>query len=292
MITIFTPTYNRAYSLPSLYASLCAQTNKDFEWLIVDDGSTDATEELVKRFKALQLLESSSFEIRYFKQENRGKHCAINYGVAEAAGELFFIVDSDDKLTNDATEWIQNCFDGIREDEKFAGISGIRITPDGNRIGGSMKYEVLDTDAVSLRFRDGIDGDMAEIYRLDILRKFPFPVFGNERFCPEALVWNRIAKEYKLRYLNHGIYVCEYLPDGLTAKIVKIRHESPMASMSYYAELFHCKIPCMQKIKAAINFWRFAKCGLFSQVAKMQMLNPLSLICAPIGWVYAMIDQW
>jgi glycosyltransferase involved in cell wall biosynthesis len=102
MITIFTPTYNRAYSLRRLYDSLCKQTSNDFEWLVVDDGSTDDTENLINSFIA-----DGKVDIRYFKQANGGKHRAINFGVREARGELFFIVDSDDQVTPDAVEWIE-----------------------------------------------------------------------------------------------------------------------------------------------------------------------------------------
>lgn len=98
MITIFTPTYNRAYRLPNLYKSLQEQTCKDFEWLVVDDGSTDNTSKLFEQWQA----EENSFPIRYFKQPNGGKHRAINRGVKEAKGELFFIVDSDDTLSSNA----------------------------------------------------------------------------------------------------------------------------------------------------------------------------------------------
>lgn len=292
MVTIFTPTYNRAYILPKLYESLCKQTCMDFEWVIVDDGSTDGTEELVCRFERFEKFdEFERFPIRYFKQENGGKHRAINRGVQEARGELFFIVDSDDRLTEDAVEWIRECYDKIRGEERFAGLSGIRIRPDGSRIGGCLDYKMLDTDALSLRLVEKIDGDMAEIYRTQVLRAFPFPVFERERFCPEALVWNRIAQKYMLRYVNHGIYVCEYLPDGLTAKIDKLRHRSPLASMTYYSELMHLPISAAQKLKANINFWRFAPVRLWYRAVDMQMLNLWSIGGLPLGCLYAMIDR-
>lgn len=287
MITVFTPTYNRAYTLPKLFESLCSQTSKDFEWLVVDDGSSDNTTDLITNYK----LQITSFPIRYFKQENAGKHTAINRGVKEARGELFFIVDSDDRLTADAIEWISESYKQIKNNDQFAGLSGLRITPDGKRIGGEMHCELLDTDALSLRLVEKVDGDMAEIYRTDALRAFPFPVFDGEKFCPEAMVWNRIAQRYKLRYFNHGIYVCEYLADGLTARIQRLRHRSPKASMTYYSELQQMPISIAQKLKANINYWRFAPMSLWKLALKMRMLNIWSLIGCPLGCIYASIDK-
>lgn len=287
MVTVFTPSYNRAYILPKLYESLCKQTSMDFEWVIVDDGSSDGTSELITNYE----LQITPFPIRYFRQENAGKHIAINRGVQEAKGELFFIVDSDDQLTEDAVEWIGKTYQDIRGNEQFAGLSGIRVTPDGKRIGGSMNYESLDTDALSLRLIEEIDGDMAEVYRTEVLRQFPFPKVEGEKFCPEALVWNRMAQQYKLRYVNHGIYVCEYLPDGLTAKIVQLRHRSPLTSMMYYSELQHLQIPAGQQLKANINFWRFAPVRLWHKAVEMKMLNVWTLMGLPLGCVYSMMDK-
>lgn len=292
MVTVFTPTYNRAYILPKLYESLCRQTSKSFEWVIVDDGSTDGTEELVSGFKEFHVLGVVPFEIRYFRQENGGKHRAINRGVHEALGELFFIVDSDDRLTDDAIEWITYTYGQIKGDERFAGLSGIRIFPDGKRIGGGNDWGMIDATNLERVFKYRIAGDMAEVYRTEILKKYPFPDFAGERFCPEAMVWNRIAQLYKLRYCHYPIYICEYLEDGLTAKIVRIRHRSPKASMLYYAELQHMSIPMPEKLKANINFWRFAPMRLWNDSYHLGMLNFLSLIGCPLGCIYSLVDKY
>lgn len=287
MITVFTPTYNRAYILPKLYESLCKQTSMDFEWLIVDDGSSDTTTELVANYK----LQNTPFPILYFRQENAGKHIAINRGVQEAKGELFFIVDSDDQLTEDAIEWINVTYSQIKGLDIFAGLSGIRVYPDGRRIGGGPDWGTIDATNLERVTKYRIAGDMAEIYITDILRQYPFPSFAGERFCPEAMVWNRIAQKYKLRYCHHPIYICEYLEDGLTAKIIKIRHRSPKASMLYYAELQHMNIPISEKMKANVNFWRFAPMKLWSDSCQLGMLNLLSLIGCPMGCMYSLVDK-
>jgi glycosyltransferase involved in cell wall biosynthesis len=120
LITVFTPTYNRAKLLKRLYDSLCVQTFTDIEWLIIDDGSVDNTEKIVNGFIA-----ENKIGIRYIKQRNGGKHRAINHGVREAKGELFFIVDSDDWLPEDSLETINKYYQGIKDDKSFAGISGL-----------------------------------------------------------------------------------------------------------------------------------------------------------------------
>lgn len=253
MVTIFTPSYNRAYILPKLYESLCIQTSKDFEWLIVDDGSIDNTENIIQDY-----IKDQKIKIRYFKQINGGKHRAINRGLKEAKGNLFFIVDSDDWLTSNAVDWILKTAKEIMHDNRFAGISGTRIFPNGHKIGGDDDFGIIDANAIEIRTKHFVAGDLAEIFKTEILRKYPFPEFDGEKFCPEALIWNRIAKKYKLRYVNCGIYVCEYLSDGLTASIIKQRRNSPIASMTYYSEFYNSVIPLRIKLRSAINFHRFS----------------------------------
>lgn len=290
MVTIFTPTYNRAFILTSLYESLASQSLMDFEWVIVDDGSTDETEQLVSSFKN----QDPPFEIRYFKQKNGGKHRAINRGVREAKGELFFIVDSDDRLTHDAIAWIDNQWTRIKEEEgwmqRFAGLSGIRITPDGKKIGSDADFGMIDANAMEIREKFHVRGDLAEVFRTDVLRNFPFPEFDDETFCPEALVWFRIAQNYQMRFVHHGIYVCDYLPDGLTAKIVLVRHRSPLASMTYYSELFGYERTVKLKLRAAINFWRFFNNRHLGKIKIMRVLNLLSLCALPLGLLAKLND--
>lgn len=255
LITIFTPTYNRSYTLKKLYDSLRQQTEQNFEWIIIDDGSSDDTEELVENLKR-----ENKIPITYEKQKNGGKHRAINRGLKLAAGEFFFIVDSDDFLTNDAIEKINiGCIEGA-DLKECCGLIFNNIYPDKTCVGGKPSIDRLYCNLFEFRFKYKIRGDKAEVYKTEIIRNFLFPEISNELFCPEALVMHRIAKRYKMLYINEGIYVCEYLPDGLSAKIVKIRMKSPQYSTLYYKELFYYDIPMKQKIKASINYWRFAFC--------------------------------
>lgn len=211
-ITVFTSTYNRAYIINNLYNSLKKQKFKDFEWLIIDDGSEDDTETIVNKWICEQV-----FLIRYYKISNGGKHKAINKGVNLAKGKLFFIVDSDDSLTEDAlykiNKWdieINNC------KERFAGVVGNKGYTRKRLVGTTFEQTFIDAKSTE-RGKYNINGDKAEAYYTDILKLYPFPEYEGEKFITERVVWDKIASDgYMLRYYNSIIYLCDYLEDGLT----------------------------------------------------------------------------
>lgn len=213
MITIFTPTYNRGHLIDRLYQSLLAQTSKDFEWIVIDDGSSDNTEEYF-----LQIIKKDNpFEIIYKKQPNGGKHRAINNGVKIARGELFFIVDSDDYLLEDAIEKILSWSKNLEDTKKWAGVSGLRGYTQNECIGGNgNKKKFIDAKNTE-REKYNLCGDKAEAYFTEILRKYPFPEFEGENFITEEVVWNAIAHDgFYIRWFNEIIYICKYLDGGLT----------------------------------------------------------------------------
>lgn len=231
MITIITPTYNRIHTLKRLYLSLYNQDNYDFEWLIVDDGSTDQTKTYIES------LANNKFIIKYHYKDNGGKHRAINYGIKHADGEWILILDSDDFLTTDAISIIKEQTTKIESDNRYCGVTGLRLDLNHNIIGSKCNYETLDTDNISFRTKYKIVGDKAEVYRTSILKEYPFPEFNDEKFCTEAIVWNRIANKYITRYINKGFYICEYQDDGLTSKYWELMDKNPKSSMLYYKEL-------------------------------------------------------
>lgn len=248
LFTVFTPTYNRAYSLRRLYESLKRQSFRDFEWLIVDDGSSDNTSEIIEEF-----IKERFLAINYIYQANGGKHRAINKGALHAKGELFFIVDSDDYLPVASLQIISDYYAQVRGDSCFAGVCGLKCYEDGEPTGGYMSDEFSDWRPQNRIYR----GDMAEVFKSDIIRKYPFPDFEGEKFCPEVLVWNRIGENYLMRYFNKCVYICEYLPDGLSRAIVRIRIRSPKYASETSRELLFMDIPIKKKLKESINFWRF-----------------------------------
>ena len=285
-ITVFTPTYNRAHLLPRLYESLCSQTFRDFEWVIVDDGSTDETKSLSL---SLPSREETFFPIRYYYQENGGKHRAINRGVEEANGELFLVLDSDDTLPEKSLERIDYYYKQVRGDQRFGGVCGYMAHHDGTMIGHGCDVTVLDTNSIDLRYRYHVKGDMLEVFRTSVLREIPFPEIKGEKFVPEALVWNRIACKYLLRVFREVVYYRDYLSGGLTEKIVKIRMESPIASTMTYVEMLQYNIPFIQKIKATINYWRFAFC--VNRKLRSVKVPWYWVWTAPIGFLMHKRDQ-
>jgi len=221
-ITLFTPTYNRAHTLPVLYKSIQSQTYRDFEWLIVDDGSVDNTEDLVSRW-----LTENDFPVRYYKKENGGKCSAINYALDLAQGELFFIMDSDDYLTDDALAKVAKWESALPKDKNFCGVAG--------NLGTSKEYtpntifdkEYLDCTLLN-RYKD-IDGERAMVFYTNIHRQYKYPVFEGEKFMTEAVVYNRMAKDgYLMRFYNDIIWIYEYRDDGLTKAGNSIFVNNPM----------------------------------------------------------------
>lgn len=255
--TIFTPTFNRAHLLPRLFESLTQLDFNDFEWVIVDDGSTDETKKVVSEF-----ISNSSFPIRYLVQENQGKHAATNLGVEHAKGDFFFIVDSDDWLPAEALSVAMRYTERIQSSE-IAGIAGKRSF-------GDTMHDFPFTERVStpleMRYRFKNNFDLAEIYKTEVLKEFPFPVFSGEKFITESLVWFRIASKYQLLYFNEFIYHCEYQADGLTDNYRKLMETNPKGSLLYFGELLRNRIPADAKKTAARNFNSIARLNGHSQI--------------------------
>lgn len=211
-ISVITPTYNRGYCIEKLYKSLCEQTNKNFEWIVLDDGSSDDTQKRVEEYRG----KNNGFAVSYFYQENGGKHRALNSAIEKAQGDYCFIVDSDDILTGDAIETIYLWLEDVNDLSHFAGVAGKRGGMNGETLGEFPDADVIDATNIE-RIRKHLCGDKAEVYSTTLLRKYPFPEFEGEKFLREDAVWDLIAHNgYKIRWHKKVIYKCEYLEDGLT----------------------------------------------------------------------------
>lgn len=225
-LTIFTPCYNRAECLERLYRSLQKQTCKDFEWIAIDDGSKDNT------YAVLQVYanEKNQFAIHVLSIENGGKHRAVNRATKLAKGKYFLILDSDDFLIEDAVlkikSWCQE-IEKLPDFNEFAGVAGLKMFQNQTVVGGSGHGEVY-IDATNLeRDRFKLQGDKAEIYKTETLRRFPFKEFEGEKYLSERTAWDVIAEnKYKIRWYMEAIYVCEYRNDGLTKNARSLRISS------------------------------------------------------------------
>lgn len=260
MLTILTPTYNRAYILHKAYESLCRQSCFDFEWIIVDDGSTDNTEEICKNWANSE----ENFSITYLKQKNGGKHRAVNHGVSVSRGDYILILDSDDYLTDTAVETVLYWTNTITDKNNIVGVVGLRGHENGTALGERLPSEYLDITSLQ-RKTYKLMSDKAEAYSKSIMEKYPFPEFEGENFLRESASWDRIARDgYKLRYFNDIIYICEYIEDGLTQN----------TNADTYAKNFQGYTYC-SRLYLDTRSWIYSlnKCGDFYFVAKRKNIK-------------------
>lgn len=259
MITIVTPTYNRLSCLPRLYRSLAMQTCRQFVWLVVDDGSTDATENYIRG-----LRRGSDFPVEYVRKDNGGKHTALNVAIQEVETELFFIVDSDDVLTEDAVETILNDWSRLKDDG-LCGMSYLRGYDEDTVIGDLFpKDEERDT-FINMRFNRGIEGDKAEVWATRCLKEFGgFPEFKGERFISESVLWIKMARKYQMTFRNKIIYITEYLSGGLskTGRSLRFKCHEGMAygSLETMTKEFSLRI----RMKQALLYVVYCKFGKHS----------------------------
>lgn len=284
LIAILTPTYNRAINLNTLFASLQKQETKNFIWYIIDDGSTDETQQSVENFS------EDDFKIQYYKKQNGGKHTALNYGVKLISEELVFIVDSDDYLTNDATTIIEEDWKKYKSIEKLAGLSYYRLNESHKIIGGEYgEYENKVANFIEVRINNNLLGDKAEIWKTNVLKKYPFPEFEGERFLSEAVVWNAIAADdYTMAFIPKGVYICEYLEGGLTRDGRRLRLKNPLGTLMHAKSYFDKKVYLRVRLK---YYLYYSSVAIYSNNMKkaLKEVNGFNKVMvgllAPIGYI-------
>lgn len=252
LITIITPVYNRAHLIENLYFSLQKQEKKNFCWMIVDDGSDDEIEEIIKK-----TIELADFSIYFYKKKNGGKHTALNLAFSKLFTELAFVVDSDDVLSMNATLLIEKVWNQYKG-EKIAGIVFLRGYNEADSIGSSNLKDGI-YNMIEVEYTHRITGDKAEVFRSDILKTLRFPEFPNEKFIGEGYLWNQIYLKYKMIYLNRIIYICKYLENGLTSQGRYLRISCPMGGMEYSKVCFNKKFPLFIRIKRALLYVCYGK---------------------------------
>lgn len=290
--TVVTPTYNRASLLDAVRLSLTEQQGPSLEWVIVDDGSTDETRALVAGFAGDQ-----PFPVRYVRQENTGKHGALNAGVALARGELVAILDSDDLLVSDGLATLWEAWQSIDpvERARFAGVAGHFAGPDGTRLGDALPTATIDASMFDLRIRNGVRGDKFEVFRRDILESYPFPT-DLGRFVTEALIWNRISRSYVHRWIDRVVAVkTGYLPGGLTDRSVHLRADSWRAARLYYLEAATMGpgLPSRYLFRTNANYVRFSLHGRlrYGRIVREAPSATGSLVAFPVGVALYLRDR-
>lgn len=222
-ITVFTPAFNRAYCINKLYDSLLRQTHKDFIWLVVDDGSTDNTEELIHKWK-----KENKIDIQYIYQENQGMHGAHNTAYANIDTELNVCIDSDDFMTDNAVELILDKWNTLDDKKNIAGIVGLDIDKESNIIGSKIPDNVKYSTLYDIYNVHKVKGDKKLVLRTEIVKKYPkYPLFENERFVPLGILYLMIDQDYKLACLNEALCVVEYMLDGSSLNIFKQYKRNP-----------------------------------------------------------------
>jgi glycosyltransferase involved in cell wall biosynthesis len=294
LFTIFTPTYNRAHTIKRVLDSLCAQTLRDFEWLVVDDGSTDNTPTLIAEW-----AKAVDFPVRYFRQENSGKHIAHNLAAREARGYFFLPLDSDDACAPRALERMAYHWNTIPVENRarFFGICGLCENQYGEIIGDRFPSEPFDVNLRDLRYFYRLRGEKWGSILTEILRQFPFPEIKGTRFIPEGVVWLDIAKTYRIRCVNE-IFRMYYVDDDLTgATLTKRRSlgDNAPGRLHFYTWLLNNDLGYflhspMPFLKAAVilpilaHFAGQDLRGTFKSLRTMPA-KTLLLLALPFAWV-------
>lgn len=250
-ITVFTPTYNRAKHLVLAYESLLKQTSKDFEWLIVDDGSSDNTEDLVNSWK-----QNSPFEIKYIFQQNQGKHVAINTGVKNTSNDYFLTLDSDDILLSNCIEELIGLTKITDKNKEIASIVPF-IQRDDNFVSNKEVVNPVICYEKEFYYETPYSRENVFCFKTEILKKFPFPQFPGEKFCPESLVFSRITRKYKLLFYPKALLFGKYLSDGLTSKYWKVLQENPNGYVLWLKEKIKAEENSHSKRLLIKKYWSF-----------------------------------
>lgn len=252
MITIYTPAYNRAKTLPRLFQSLLNQTCHNFEWILINDGSTDNTIDICKSFT------TNKFPIQIINKENGGLPSVMNMAPSLAHGEYLLRLDSDDYLDIHAVELIYKYIPQIKDANNICGM--VFLTKfDNNKIVGTHPFsENKISNFYDYRFIYGAKGDRAEVIKKSVLEQYTFPNIKNEKFCPEGVLWLNIAKKYNALYINQPIYIREYNEDCITAAGASTSIKNPIGTYIYYSLIINKKGKIKHLKKHYINYFRYA----------------------------------
>ena len=231
--TIFIPTFNRSRTLDRTLESVAAQTYRDFEVVIIDDGSEDDTRQLVQRWQ-----KRADFPLRYYWQENQGKFAAHNNAIACASGYFFVLLDSDDRLLPSALERFDFHWRSIPDDQKdsFAGVEGLCLDHDGKIYGDRFPSDVIDTTYLEIVKKYNIRGEKRNALRTNVLSQYPYPIIEGERFIRDDLIWKRIAGRFKLRCFNEPVQMIDHQTEGLSANVISLRLKNPKGFRYYFLE--------------------------------------------------------
>lgn len=281
ILTIFTPAYNRAHTLPRTYESLCRQSCKDFIWLIVDDGSADNTAELVRDWQS----RDNGFEIQYIYKENGGMHTAHNVAYANIHTELNTCIDSDDMLADGAVEMILNKWAEVKG-KGYAGIVGLDADFDGKIIGKGFPDGLAETTLTGY-YAAGGSGDKKLVYRTDVIKQYPpYPVFEGEKYVALAYKYRLIDQDYKLAVLDEVLCNVEYQPDGSSGTMWKQYLRNPKG-FAFWRKV--CMRYPESKKRLLVDCIHYCSSSQIAHNRNYIQESPrklLTVLCTPVGWAF------
>lgn len=277
-LTVFTPTFNRAYTLYKCYESLKRQTSKDFIWLIIDDGSTDNTNEIVDKW-----ISENEVEIRYYYQKNQGMHGAHNTAYENIDTELNICIDSDDYLTDFAVEEIKNHWNKVKCDN-LSGIIGLDSYKDGKIIGDKFPENMKTTTVFDFYYNKRLTGDKKIVYRTELTKMYPYPIFEGEKYVGLAYKYYKLDEKYELSTLNKVLCVVEYLEDGSSVNMFKQYINNPRGFAFYRREnMANSKASFKYSFQQCVHYVSSSILSKNSKFLKESPKKVMTLMAIPFG---------
>lgn len=280
-ITIVTPTYNREYTLNRCYESLCNQTNKDFLWLVIDDGSKDNTKDLIRNFQ-----KENKIEIIYKYKKNGGKASALNLALDIIDTQYCVCLDSDEYFSNNAIDLALKYLKQIENNEGICGIIALRSDENGNVLGGKQIPQNVD----NIRFIDinnkyNINSEVICFYKTNILKKFRFPTFNGENFVSPAYIQYEITKDYKFKVFRDSVIFCKYLDDGLTKNKKNVIKKNTKGYLAVKKQSFKYSKNLIKTLKHGIMYGAVSILDRDKNFIKNSPHKVLSFILYPVSYI-------
>ncbi|WP_049164038.1 glycosyltransferase family A protein [Ligilactobacillus salivarius] len=264
LLTILTPTYNRGKYLGDIFKVLQQQTNQNFEWMIVDDGSTDNTKEIVGSF-----IESNKLRIRYFYKENGGKHTAVNYGLKYISTKLTVILDSDDTFTNDAVEVIEKTYSENKNEKNICGFTFLRQRKNGELFGKAFPREGR-YNFSEWRLSKISTGERCDVFYSEIMKQYPFSEYEGEKYIGESTMMIKMSYKYDMIGKNIVIGISDYLEGGLTDSNRMLRLHSLLGSIEYCNLCMMPGIYWRRRLKSALLYDTY---GFLKNIGPRKLIN-------------------
>lgn len=281
LLTILTPTYNRSEYLEDIFVSLQQQTNQNFEWLIVDDGSTDNTKEIAESF-----IKSNKIAIRYLYKKNGGKHTAVNYGLKYISTKLTVVLDSDDYFTNDAVEVIKKTYNENKNEENICGFTFLRQRKNGELFGKVFPREGRYNFSKWRLSKISVD-ERCDVFYSEIMKRYPFSEYEGEKYISESTMMIKMSYQYDMICKNIDIYISDYLKGGLTDSSRRLRLHSLLGGMEYCNLSMMPGVYWKRRLKSALLYDAY---GFLKDVGPKKLINDsnapvLTMIFYPIATI-------